>query len=109
MGLLLVLGGVGFIIFLITFFVLLFDKDFSPGLLAAMLFFAIIAFTGGIAEHRASKSCVITTKEYKAFRIERINVSCEKPMLIRRTFYNYPNYSIFYDDRSEYEILGIEK
>lgn len=110
MGFLLVFGGLCSVISLIALFIFLVaDNEFSFGLLAMMLIFAALATAGGMTEHKAKDSCVITIKEYKAFNIERANVSCKKPMLVREIFYDYPNYSVFYNDKKEYEILKIEE
>lgn len=111
MGLLLILGGVISIALFVTFFALLFDGDAWYQVLIAAIIFAGIAAIGGVAEYKAGQNCIITTKEYKAFRIKRanVNISSEKPMLIRETHYHYPNYSVFYNDKSEYEILRIEE
>lgn len=110
MGILVILGGFGFLFSLIfCIYSTVEDVKFHLSSFVMTIMFAGLVFFGVLMENRAKNNLEITTIEYKAFRIEEINLDSERPMLIRETCYNYPRYSIFFDDKKEYEILSLEE
>lgn len=109
MGFLLVISGVIALACIILFVSLWVSDEFSVSAFVVSILFIIIAIFSGMMENKAKNSCVVSVLEYKRFKLEKVNVSCEKAMIVRETFYDYPGYSVFYEDRREYEILRIEE
>lgn len=110
MGLLVIFGGLGlFICLMLLIADIVTDREYWDKILYVVLFLALVVIFGAWGEKRAKENLEIKVTEYQAFRIKEKDIESKYPMLIRETHYDYPSYSLFFNDRREYEILDLDK